>query len=352
MRKGILSLLVTSLITSAVIMSGCGVTGIPEVNTQNQETSESAKQDASAENKETHEVEKTADPTMEDLAEANRRDNILKKHRNWYSEVKISDENSKMAVQAYGVYGFSCYNEDGVSYFESDFLAEDGVSHDKQTSFFNGETEYYKASGDRLLNVSWFTISDDEKKEYLTAKSAHPECFSPFSCAEDSDEAIDTVTDDNDGKLTVITYTSAELCPEIINLPDEWKGGKVRYTYTFDKETLEISGLVCDVLVDGVSYDFLTQKNLYDIDTPEGFDKMCELVYNYKNENPKNPKTITVIYDPDTDEEESFRITVDCVYGIYPVIREGYSCYKDPKGKVPFIPAEGNNDVTIFAIKD
>ncbi|SFG70324.1 hypothetical protein [Oribacterium sp. WCC10] len=130
------------------------------------------------------------------------------------------------------------------------------------------------------------------------------------------------------------------------------KGGDARYTYTIDKDTLEVTDIVIEIVVGDDTYDFMTEKIFYDVEPPEVYDNMCELVNSFNNDPPKNPKTLTVIYDPDTDDEESFRITVDSDYRISTTIREGYSFYKDPKGNVPFEGSDGKSDVTMFAIKD
>lgn len=356
MRKHILCVLVVSMLTSAAIMSGCGTTGIPEANIAGSETTADAeKQDASDEQKEVKvtEDDEISKLTLEDLKEANSSEKIYSNHRNWLSENTVSEDNSGIAVKAYGVFDFKSYHEDGVAYFESDFLDEDGVSHKKEHSLFNGETDYYinvDPSDEKKMGIGWYCMSEDEKNEILMNKYAHPDSFIPFNYPEE--EKLDSIKDNNDGTLTVITYIPTESCPEVINLPEEWKGGKVKYTYTFDKDTLEKKEIVTEIIADGKTYEFLTEKVFYDVDTPEGFDEISELVYSFKNDDPKNPKTLTVIYDPDTDDEETYRITVDKDFGIYTNIREGYSLYKDPKGNVPFTGSDRNSDITMFAIKD
>lgn len=356
MRKRIFCSLFVSMLTSAAIISGCGTTGIPEVSVNLPENSEVTEP-------ETETVETTEavtadipDIKLEDIIEANSRDKIFSNHSNWLSEVKISEDDSGKAVKAYELFGFKCYHEKGISYFETDYLDDDMESHSYETSLFNGETDYYRNAdlkNDQKLFVGWYAMSDDEKEDALKSKFGHPDCFTPFTYSEDTHETIDSVQDDNSGTLTVITYIPTELCPEIKNLPEEWEGGKVRYTYTLDKETLEMSEVVSEIVVDGKTYEFMTQKVTYDVDTPEGYNKMCDLVYAYKNDEIKEPRTLTVIYDPDTDDEESFRMTVDYAYRIFPNIRKGYSLYKDPKGKIPFTGSSTENaDVTMFAIKD
>ncbi|MBE6005249.1 MAG: hypothetical protein E7232_14445 [Lachnospiraceae bacterium] len=358
MRKRIFCSLLISLLTSAAIISGCGTTGIPEVSVNFPENGGVTEQETETENVETTEAVTADIPdiTIEDIKEANSRDKIFSNHSNWLSEVKVSEDDSGIAVQAYELFGFTSFHENGISYFETDYLDDDMESHRYETSLFNGETDYYHNADlkkDQKLFAGWYAMSDDEKEDALKSKFGHPDCFTPFTYNEDIHETIDSVQDANDGTLTVITHIPTELCPEIKNLPDEWKGGKVRYTYTLDKETLEMSELVCEIVADGKTYEFLTQKDTYDVDTPEGYYKMCSLVYDYKNDEIKEPRTLTVIYDPDTDDEESFRMTVDYAYRIIPNIRKGYSLYKDPKGKIPFTGSSTENaDVTMFAIKD
>ncbi|WP_036609945.1 hypothetical protein [Oribacterium sp. P6A1] len=352
MRKRILSVLVVSMLTSAAIMSGCGTMEVPDVTIKVQETTmDSANQDTKAETEEADEG--TPKLTLEDLSEANSLDKIFSNHKNWASEVKVSEDNSNMAVKAYGLYGFKVYSENGVTCFESDFLDEDGVSHNLQSSIFNGETDYYlDPEDDKLMTVGWYVMSDDEKKDVLISKYAHPDCFVPFVYIEEAGETIDSIQDNDDGTLTLITLSPVEKATEVINLPAELKGGDARYTYTIDKDTLEVTAIVIEIVVGEETYDLMTEKIFYDVEPPEVYDNMCELVYSFKNDPPKNPKTLTVIYDPDTDDEESFRITVDSDYRISTAIREGYSLYKDPKGNVPFEGSDGKSDVTMFAIKD
>ncbi|SFG70310.1 hypothetical protein [Oribacterium sp. WCC10] len=210
MRKRILSVIVVSMLTSAAIMSGCGTMEVPDVTITVQETAmNSADQDTASETEDTDEG--TSKLTLEKLSEANSLDKIFSNHKNWASEVKVSEDNSNMAVKAYGLYGFKVYSENGVTCFESDFLDEDGVSHNLQSSIFNGETDYYlDHEDDKLMTVGWYVMSDDEKKDVLISKYAHPDCFVPFVYIEEAGETIDSIQDNDDGTLTLITLSPVE----------------------------------------------------------------------------------------------------------------------------------------------
>ncbi len=79
---------------------------------------------------------------------------------------------------------------------------------------------------------------------------------------------------------------------------------------------------------------------------------MSGYVEDFENGMPENPKTITITYDPETENEEVYTLETDTSYSITPIIREGYNLYKDPEGKTPFKGSDGKKNVEIYAIKE
>lgn len=84
---------------------------------------------------------------------------------------------------------------------------------------------------------------------------------------------------------------------------------------------------------------------------PEAMGQMIDEAAKLQKDTPENPRTITVIYDPGTEDEYEVSLTIDCAYKAMPYFRAGYEMYLDPDGKEIFTSGDGVSDVTIYALK-
>jgi hypothetical protein len=72
----------------------------------------------------------------------------------------------------------------------------------------------------------------------------------------------------------------------------------------------------------------------------------------YEVEVYENPRTVTVIYDPGTELEESFSRTCEKGDFLTTYFAEGYTLYADAEGTVPFVGGDASSDVTVYAIRE
>ena len=292
--------------------------------------------------------------TIQDIAMANNREAAFSRHKNWITTTTPSEDNDCLAAKACGLYGFTSFSENGKAYFDTDYCEEDGTKLNEKNLITQNNDYYINDSlkDGQVLQVSWYLMPDDEKTQRRIERGADLESKAVFGYDEDVNEELDGVTDNGDGTITVDTHVSVDDAPEIVSVPDEWKGGRVEYTYVLNKDDLEMKGMTSRVVTDSGSYDFITETVDYDCEAPEGYNEMSGYVEDFENGMPKNPKTITITYDPETENEEVYTLETDTSYSIAPVIREGYGLYKDPEGKTPFKGSDGKTNVEIYAIKE
>ncbi len=190
--------------------------------------------------------------TIQDIAMANNREAAFSRHKNWITTTTPSEDNDCLAAKACGLYGFTSFSENGKAYFDTDYCEEDGTRLNEK-NLINQNDDYYindSLKDGQVLQVSWYLMPDDEKTQRRIERGADLESKAVFGYNEDVNEELDGVTDNGDGTITVDTHVSVDDAPEIVSVPDEWKGGRVEYTYVLNKDDLEMKGMTSRVVTD------------------------------------------------------------------------------------------------------
>lgn len=243
------------------------------------------------------------------------------------------------------------------------------------TIFFNGEvwSQQYNtrdlilhsagamldAEGEWSLNegkllYDWFIMSDAEQ----AALRELPEDYEPIIYPEDTlQETVISVEDNGDGTLTIVTALDPETAAAIWEAQGsdpatgDWEGAGEEIVYVVQADTLEIITQTPMLKKGEDTFIRWVSSFSYDEPVPEELAAFKARVDAYKSAPLTNPRTVTVIYDYGTPEEETYSITAgeDCLVGL--VIRDGYGMFSDPEGTAPYVSkAEGDKTIYLFPV--
>lgn len=274
------------------------------------------------------------DITMTALVEANDIETIRSRHTSMLLEYRTSD--SDEVVREYTDADYIYQMLDG-----TDVLVgkEDVWQCDKQ----DGEKAFY---------YYWYAMDEKEEAEMRITPSDYP---SPIDNPYTTREIIESVQENEDGTLTVITWSNAEDTKEYLESQQVEcpEGAEQRTEYVVDRETLELVSVSSAVVVDGEDALASTLNITYDVDQPEALKALAAQSKELKNGERTNERTITIIYDYGTDEEQSYEIQVDRSFRVITCARFGYDYqYSDPEKTEAYEGDDGSSVVTIYAFTE
>ena len=286
--------------------------------------------------------------TYADIIKANSKKSLLKRHKNW-KQTTIAAESGALQVQALDYYSRVSYSTSDMMYAEFDYTSLDTPVKSTKELYTKQDscwTLFFKDEGSKSI-VQWPVMTDKERKSLASN-------IDTGSILDGSDlgEVFESIRANEDGSLTMTTTAPAATSTDVRFLPEEWKDARIEYAYTVDADSLELSKLETFIITKNASIKYFTESLDYDVEIPEYHKELKELLKKAASNKIENPRTITVVYNPDTKDEERFVRSADISYGVLPLYRDGYKPFKDKEGKEAFSGSDGKSDITIYAIKD
>ena len=206
--------------------------------------------------------------------------------------------------------------------------------------------ECVEENGEKTFYYHWYAMSEEEEEMWRDV----PLNFAYLNAEATSKETINNIEKNADGTLTIKATLNAEDMKEL--LQDEYPDGKTveeRTEYVVNALTLEIVSSSVTVIVDG-EVDSVTSINpFYDVEIPDNLKAIITAINEVKSGEKVNPRTIRIIYDYGTDEEETYEVVADSRYKVIPNLRDGYEMFSDPEKKEVYEGSDGTSDVTIYA---
>ena len=284
--------------------------------------------------------------TYKAFAKANSREAVFSRHKS-FMVVTIVPKDSPDGLKAYGSSINTLYSEPDYAYSSYEFEGMEDSRLFEEDLLTSSDAYWHVINKDKSeqMFVEWPVMSDAEKKNNLAD-------FGTFLDGESFGEKMTGAKNNGDGTLIIITTAPAEKTVDVRALPEAWKGAVMEYSYVADAKTLELLSLSSRILTEKGSIDYISETISYDVEASKESVSLRDTVKKLEAAEPKNPRTITVIYDPGTDKSETFTKTADSSVLVSPVYRDGYKPYKDPAGKIPFTSSDGKSDVTIYLIKN
>ena len=275
----------------------------------------------------------TANLTMEEIVQANSADALFQKYDNVLNQMDGE---------------YICLSE---LYVSKDYCFENDYNK-LQLVTPEDYWQYMDVNGENYLCYAWFAMDDDEKAEITLTPSdyANPIVSGDYTLLEE----IQDITDNGDGTLTITTkldseYVAKRLKEDDMEYPEEYYSSDNEIVYIVDKNSLEIQSYTESLLTDSGKIPFISTQVTYNADYTEDMKNMISLSDEFINGEKTNPRTITIIYDYETDQEQTFSITIDPKFKVLPYIRAGYSLYNDPEKKEVYTGGDGVSDLTIYA---
>ncbi len=284
--------------------------------------------------------------SIDDMVTANTSENILKNHKNYKGEIKIVEDKDGKNVKASGYKSLLIYGNSETVYYckdytgaEEDDLLIDKILYTKTDEF----TQKTYTDNSTVSSKLWYAMNGEEKSNYIPDINKIPFIV---SYDDNTNEKISSIEVPGDGTVTLVTTSPVRNNENVVNVPDEWKDGQVEYTYILDSATLEIQKMYSKIVLEDEKIDLCEITAEYDVDEPQDYKEMCDFADTYDIKT----KTITIVYDPDTNKEESYTMSTMESNVISLCIKDGYEMYMDKEGTQPF-EAPDTNVYTIYAIK-
>ena len=340
----------------ALLLIGCLSTFMASCKNTADDTNTATKEESSTESAEAAPTETKRDLdsiTLNDISIANAQEELFKRHDSISVQAMVvPDSTYNFQAELYTFNSVYHYITKDYVYSNLDYEGlyddDDSISQD---SIIAGHTGIFKknlSNGGSEYAYSWYAMNDDDTP--LPAYNAVT--FSTVQFNESYNETLTGIDDNGDGTITVHTTVSLNETPEVQSVPDNFENAIMNYAYVLDYETLELLSLKCYINNNNEEISFLEETVEYDVAPPEVCEELVEKLKTTdiigKDDN--NSRTITVIYDPGTDQEETFQIKVDNNYRVYTIPKDGYEFYKDPEGKELPTAGDGKSDSTLYAL--
>lgn len=217
-----------------------------------------------------------------------------------------------------------------------------------QTILIGGGEVWYDLNPDgeeKKPAIIFYAIPDAERDALITAI--------PLPTLDDystPEEELQSVTDNRDGTLTVVTRLSADQLAARIErnrerFPEEYLGNPAETVYTLDAETLEVLALVDSVVVGDEKIVYSDETVEYDVSRPEGFDRILALRDEFGAVEEGHMRTLTVIYDAGTEAEEVYTLQINDSVLASPYLKDGYT-----EERRESVDGNGLGDLTIWAV--
>ena len=316
-----------------------------EAATENETTA------AAEETSESGTVEETApEPKIvmvdrDDFIAANTTGNILKNHDSYSTNFRVIADEHGDNFSACGFSNYSSYGNADTVFYSMDHTGVENSEFKQTKTLYTKTDEFDEATysdGTTEAYKVWYAMTGDEKSCYL------PDIKDiPFVSTENGEFPEDEheATDNNDGTLTMVTTSLANVTAELPFIPDEWENGTIEYTYTLDADTLEIQNIKSKVILPDREFDFYEVSTEYDVEGSQEYKDMCDFAANYD----VKPKHVTVIYDPDTNREERYEMETESSNLVKISVKDGYALFMDKEGTVPFEKPEVN-EYTVYGL--
>ena len=290
--------------------------------------------------------------TLEKIGEANSRDAVFSRHENFATTVELLENDSDVVnADLYGVERYSMYSIKDEEYFDQSYFDADG-SHVREEQILTRENQVYKTfieDDEPYYTYSWLVAENADELPALW----RVDYFAPASFPEGSDEKLLKVEDNSDGTITAYTSSSLPATPEVQSVPKDLENANMEYSYVLDSKTLEVEKITVNVVNDEKVIPFFEQVTQYDVEEPEAYKELSDNLKNTKivASDGDDSKNITIIYDPGTDQEETYQQSFIKDFKIAMILKDGYGRYTDPEGKEPYKGSDGKSDLTIYALK-
>lgn len=266
--------------------------------------------------------------TMEQICDANLRENFLKDGGSYQTEITFhagtADENTEIAYSDAEMRSLTWVYPDG----ESAQITVGNVG----CGIYEGEYEFYL-----IADENW-------------TKNNQPVFINCLDKMSTEDETIEECVQDGD-HLIVKTALSAEGTKSMLEkYGDTWEEGDVmKVTYTVDAQTYALIEEVSTVeKADGTVEKLGSVKVNFDPERPEGADEM----YRFFAES-ENRHTVTIILDPGTENEKKFSADMPQGVPVYAILPEGYEAlYTDAECTQKLEDyMDENEDVVVYSVK-
>lgn len=295
-----------------------------------------------------------ANVTLKQVLEANKRQAIAARHKNWHIYIVPANSLKKSEqVKAYGCFSYMAYNEPDMMYFEeqSEGMKIPGVQW--ETGLYTRNETYwndYNADGTESLSIQWFAMTPEEKKKQTKGLDD----FSIVEYSEGCGEVAVSAVDNGDGTILFTTNAPASQVGDIWNLPSKWKKLTVEYKYLLDAKTLECKSIDANILTKKGKIEYFSEEINYDIDYSgnPNLKKLRDFEKKVLAQKPQKPRTATIIYNPGTSKEETFTKTSDMSYQVYMHFRNGYKAFDNPELTVPFTGSKGRDNFTVYLVPE
>jgi hypothetical protein len=286
----------------------------------------------------------SSDITIDDLINANTYDALMDKYDNICTTGDIDGQKTVVYCSKDHIYG-----DLGESQEEGANIA---YMRDDKDSFV-----WTMVQGEPLLVYQWYPGFDEDGEGALPPISEAQPVIDPVYTAL---EKITNVEDHGDGTMTITTIVDPDTLSRQVDddemideeIREKIKGTSRQQIYEVDSDTLVINHMKESYLDEKgnavIEQSFETEKN---VTPPEGLTEMISQADDLFYDAPSDPKTITVIYDPGTDEEKTYRLKVDKKLRVLTFPKEGYELYEDPDKKEIAKDSDGKSDRTMYAFK-
>ncbi|MBE7003732.1 MAG: hypothetical protein E7425_05520 [Ruminococcaceae bacterium] len=271
--------------------------------------------------------------TMNALIEANSTQSLLARHKSLLLEYGPADSDEKNCL-----------------YLDADYLYQK-VGYSSVVVDYDEIWQVDDVDGGKAFYYCWFAMDEAEEKERRTI----PSDFEFLDTVNTSREIIADIRDNKDGTLTLTTLLGAEDTAESMEYYDEeYPEGasrvEQRMEYVVDEKTLEIKASTTTMVVDGEDGDVTLITMTYDADRPDDLTSLAALIKELPHSEKTDPRTVKVVYDYGTDQEQTYEIVVEHDYRVITNVRRGYySVYSDPEKINVYGGDGGEGDVTIYA---
>ncbi len=132
-------------------------------------------------------------------------------------------------------------------------------------------------------------------------------------------------------------------------IPEEYKDATMEYVFRMDAATLELENLTKTLkLADGTSAEFEKTEVSFDEAAPDAVQRIADLLDDSLNA--EEDRSITVIAEPKTENEETFSFDIGRGISANIVCEDGYALFTDMAGRDLFFFDDSEKDMTLYAL--
>lgn len=261
--------------------------------------------------------------TMAQVVDANRREIFLEDGGSYQSEISYFD--------GYGERAYSDAELRSLTFFSEEGEYTEITVGDAACSMYEGEYEFY-------------LVAD----EHWTEKQA-PVFINCLDKASTEKETIEACVQEGESLMLSTAFSAEETKEYLERYGVAYVDGDImKVVYTLDAQTYALGEMVSKVEKnDGTVEEFCDLKITYHPERP----KLADEMYQFMTES-KDRHTVTIILDPNTENEKSFSADLPAGSPVYEVLPEGYeTLYLDKEcTKVLEGAIDRNEDVVVYSV--